>query len=150
GYGKMNRVRAEKFTAAKARGYALARYVSTKAATWPDLTLGENSFVMEANVIQPFAAIGDDTILWCGNHIGHHTRIGNHCFLASPIVVRAGVEVGAGCFTGATAPRREGTRAPPRGLTAAAPPTPRAPRPDEVSAPAATTASRVPSSRIAP
>ena len=38
GYGKMNRLRAEKFAAAKTAGYTLARYVSSKAFTWPDLT----------------------------------------------------------------------------------------------------------------
>src|ERR1700730_16001278 len=48
GYGKMNKLRAEKFAEAKARGYTLARYVSSKAFTWPDLTVGENTFVMEA------------------------------------------------------------------------------------------------------
>ena len=150
GYGKMNRLRAEKFTAAKALGYTLARYVSSKAITWPDLTIGENSFVMEANVIQPFASVGADTIIWSGNHIGHHARIGDHCFLASHIVVSGDVEIGDHCFIGVNATLRNGIKVAPRCLIGASALLVKDTHPGEVYAPAATVASRVPSSRISP
>jgi sugar O-acyltransferase (sialic acid O-acetyltransferase NeuD family) len=150
GYGKMNRLRAEKFAAAKALGYTLARYVSSKAITWPDLTIGENTFVMEANVIQPFAAIGADTIIWSGNHIGHHARIGDHCFLASHIVVSGDVEISDHCFIGVNATLRNGIKVAPRCLIGAAAVLMKDTKPDEVYAPAATEAARVPSSRVSP
>ena len=149
-YAKMNRVRAEKFHAAKALGYTLARYVSSRAITWPDLTIGENSFVMEANVIQPFASVGADTIIWSGNHIGHHARIGNHCFLASHIVVSGNVEIGDQCFVGVNATLRDGIKIAPRCLIGAGSLMTRDSKPDEVYAPPATAASRVPSSRVSP
>ena len=119
GYGKMNQVRAEKFAAAKDLGYRLARYVSSKAITWPNLTIGENTFVMEANVVQPFASVGADTIIWSGNHIGHHARIGDHCFLASHIVVSGNVEIGDLCFVGVNATLRDGIKIAPRCLIGA-------------------------------
>ena len=119
GYGKMDRLREEKFAAAKAAGYTLARYVSSKAITWPGLAIGENTFVMEANVIQPFTSIGADTILWSGNHVGHHARIGNHCFLASHIVVSGNVEIGDHCFVGVNATLRDGITIAPRCLIGA-------------------------------
>jgi sugar O-acyltransferase (sialic acid O-acetyltransferase NeuD family) len=150
GYGKMNRLRAEKFAAAKALGYPLARYVSSKAVTWPDLAVGENSFVMEANVVQPFASIGADTIIWSGNHIGHHARIGDHCFLASHIVVSGNVEIGEQCFVGVNVTLRDGVKVAPRCLLGAGALLTRDTKPDEVYAPKATEASRVPSSRISP
>ena len=64
-YQKMNQVRAEKYGSAKAMGYSLARYVSSKAITWPTLSLGDNTFVMEANVVQPFATdrLQHDTVV---------------------------------------------------------------------------------------
>ena len=31
--------------------------------------------------------IGDDCVLWSGNHIGHHATIGDHCFITSHVVV---------------------------------------------------------------
>jgi sugar O-acyltransferase (sialic acid O-acetyltransferase NeuD family) len=150
GYAKMNWLRAAKYVAAKAYGYALARYVSSKAFTWPDLAIGENSFVMEANVIQPFASIGIDTIIWSGNHIGHHARIGDHCFLASHIVVSGNVEIGDHCFIGVNATLRDGIKAAPGCLIGAGALLTRDTKPDEVYGPAATKASPVPSSRISP
>jgi sugar O-acyltransferase (sialic acid O-acetyltransferase NeuD family) len=107
-YQKVNRTRARKFAEAKAKGYRLARYVSSKAHAWPGLDIGDNSFIMEANTIQPFVSIGADTILWSGNHIGHHARIGDHCFLASQAVVSGRVKVGDYCFIGVNATLRDG------------------------------------------
>ena len=150
GYGKMNRLRAEKFCAAKELGYSLARYVSSKAITWPSLSVGENTFVMEANVIQPFASIGADTIVWSGNHIGHHVRIGDHCFIASHIVVSGNVEIGDHCFVGVNATLRDGIKIAPRCLIGAGAILTKDTKPDEVYAPTATEPSRVPSSRISP
>jgi sugar O-acyltransferase (sialic acid O-acetyltransferase NeuD family) len=150
GYGRMNRLRAEKFAAAKAAGYALARYVSSKAITWPGLTIGENTFVMEANVIQPFASIGADTIVWSGNHIGHHARIGDHCFVASHVVVSGNVEIGDHCFVGVNATLRDGIKIAPRCLIGAGALLTRDTKPEEVYAPTASEASRVPSSRVSP
>jgi len=116
----------------------------------PGLQVGENSFVMEANVIQPFASIGDNTILWSGNHIGHHARIGDHCFLASHIVVSGGVEIGDHCFIGVNATLRDGIKIAPRCLIGAGALITKNTMPDEVYAPAATAASAVPSSRVSP
>jgi sugar O-acyltransferase (sialic acid O-acetyltransferase NeuD family) len=147
-YQQMNQVRAAKYGAATALGYTLARYVSSKAITWPGLSLGANSFVMEANVVQPFASIGSNTILWSGNHIGHHARIGDHCFLASHIVVSGNVEIGDHCFIGVNVALRDGITISPRCLIGAGAIITRDTKPDEVYAPAATTASRAPSSRM--
>lgn len=147
-YARMNQLRAEKFAAAKALGYRLARYVSSKAITWPGLAVGENSFLMEANVIQPFTSIGNDTILWSGNHIGHHARIGDHCFLASHVVVSGGVEIGDHCFVGVNATLRDGIKIAPRCLIGAGALVTKDTKPDEVYAATATATSAVPSSRL--
>jgi len=147
-YQKMNRVRAAKYESAKAIGYRLAHYVSSKAFTWPTLSVGDNTFVMEANVVQPFATIGSDTILWSGNHIGHHSRIGSHCFLASHIVVSGGVEVGDHCFIGVNATLRDGIHVAERCLIGAGVTLLKDTQPEEVYAATATEPGRVPSSRI--
>ena len=148
GYGKMNRLRAEKFTAAKGQGYRLARFASSKAFTWPGLSIGENTFVMEANVVQPFASIGADTIVWSGNHIGHHARIGDHCFLASHIVVSGNVEIGDNCFIGVNVTLRDAIKVAPRCLIGAGALITKDTKPDEVYAAPATEPSKVPSSRV--
>ncbi len=109
-YRGVNRLRAEKYRAAKAKGYACISYVHSRAVTWPDLQLGENCFILEQNVIQPFVTIGDDVTLWSGNHIGHHTVIGDHCFIASQAVISGFVTVEPACFIGVNATIRDGIR----------------------------------------
>jgi sugar O-acyltransferase (sialic acid O-acetyltransferase NeuD family) len=149
-YQKMNSVRAEKYSTAQALGYRMATYVSSKAATWPGLSVGPNTFVMEANVIQPYANIGSDTILWSGNHIGHHARIGDHCFLASQIVVSGNVNVGDYCFVGVNATLHDSVTIAPRCLIGAGSLIASDTEPGQVYAPQATSPRRVPSSRVSP
>lgn len=106
-YKNVNKLRAEKYQQAKDKGYRLISYISSKAMVWPGLNLGENCFVLENNVIQPFTEIGNDVILWSGNHIGHHSRIMDHCYLASHIVVSGRVTIGPYCFIGVNATIRD-------------------------------------------
>lgn len=147
-YARMNRIRAEKFAAAKAAGYRLASHVSPKAQVWDGLQVGENSFVMEHNVVQPFARIGANTTLWAGNHIGHHSVIGDHCFLASHIVVSGGVTIGDHCFIGVNATLRDGITVAPRCLVGAGALILGDTQAEQVFMAEATPASRVPSSRV--
>ncbi|HVI33660.1 acetyltransferase [Phenylobacterium sp.] len=147
-YAKMNRIRAEKFAAAKAAGYRLASHVSPKAQVWDGLQVGENSFVMEHNVVQPFARIGADTTLWAGNHIGHHSIIGDHCFLASHIVVSGRVTIGDHCFIGVNATLRDGITVAPRCLVGAGALLLADTEEEQVFMAEPTPASRVPSSRV--
>jgi sugar O-acyltransferase (sialic acid O-acetyltransferase NeuD family) len=99
-YTKLNAVRAEKAAAARALGYQLARYVSSRATVFSDFIAGDNCFILENNVIQPFARIGANVTLWSGNHIGHHAVIEDDVFLASHVVVSGGVRIGARSFVG--------------------------------------------------
>jgi sugar O-acyltransferase (sialic acid O-acetyltransferase NeuD family) len=103
----VNRLRAGLCARAKEKGYTLPSYVSPRATTFPDLTIGENSIVFEDNTIQPFVTIGDDVVLWSGNHIGHHSCIGDHCFVTSHVVVSGNVTVGPYCFLGVNATLRD-------------------------------------------
>ena len=106
-YAKLNEVRKSKFLAAKAMGYRLASYISSRATILNQGLIGENCFVLEDNTIQPFAAIGNNVTLWSGNHIGHHSIIRDHCFIASHVVVSGGVEIGESCFVGVNATLRD-------------------------------------------
>lgn len=51
--------------------------------------------------------IGDNVTLWSGNHIGHHSVIRSHSFIASHVVVSGGVEIGEQCFIGVNATLRD-------------------------------------------
>ncbi len=107
GYRQVNRLRAARYTDARAKGYTLASYISSRCTNWAE-RIGDNCFVFEDNTLQPFVTIGDNVILWSGNHVGHHTSIGDHCFLTSHVVVSGHCTVRESCFLGVNATIRDG------------------------------------------
>lgn len=102
-YGQMNRVRQRLAAEARAKGYALASYVSSRAFVWRNVELGEHCFIFEDNTVQPFVSVGDNCVMWSGNHIGHHSTIGDNVFIASHAVISGSVRVGDNSFIGVNA-----------------------------------------------
>jgi sugar O-acyltransferase (sialic acid O-acetyltransferase NeuD family) len=100
GPAQNNALRAEKSAAAKAKGYSLANYLSSRAIVPPDLVLHENSMIFEGAVIQPFATIGRNVIVRSGAQISHHVTIDDDCFVASGACIGGGAIIRARCFLG--------------------------------------------------
>ena len=107
GYAKLNAARREKYYQAKEKGYQLATYVSSYATVLNKQSIGDNCFILEDNTIQPFVHIGNNVTLWSGNHVGHHSTIRDHCFIASHVVISGGVEIKEQCFIGVNATLRD-------------------------------------------
>lgn len=147
-YAKLNAVRKQKYLAAKALGYRLASYISSRASVLNAGRIGENCFILEDNTIQPFVTIGDNVSMWSGNHIGHHSVIRDHCFLASHIVVSGGVDIGEQCFIGVNATLRDHIRIGARCVVGAGALLLADAEPEGVYLGAATERSRVPSTRL--
>lgn len=80
-----NKLREQKTKQVKDAGFKLFSYVSSKATVWSPV--GENCFIMENNVIQPFVSVGNNVIMWSGNHIGHHSKIADNVFFSSHVVL---------------------------------------------------------------
>lgn len=99
-YNSLNRVRRQFYLNAKAKGYTLANYISTRAFVWRNVELGDNVFIFENNTIQPFVKIGSNNVFWSGNHIGHHSVIGAHNFISSHVVVSGFCNIGDNNFFG--------------------------------------------------
>jgi len=148
GYSQLNRLRREKYEAAKALGYKLASYVSSRASVLNDGAIGDNCFILEDNTIQPFATIGANVTLWSGNHIGHHSTVGDHCFLASHIVVSGRVEIQESSFIGVNVTIRDHVTIGPRCIIGAGSLILGNVDGEGVYSPPATERSRVPSSRL--
>mgnify|MGYP002628218751 CR=1 FL=1 len=99
-YNKLNRLRHEKYLQAKTNGYCLASYVCSKSVTWSDLEIGDNCFILENQTIQPTVKIGNNVMIWSGNHLGHGTTIGDHSYIASHVVISGHCQIGERCFLG--------------------------------------------------
>lgn len=100
---QLNRVRTRLYLEAKAKGYRCATYISSHAFVWRNAKIGENCFIFEHNTVQPFVEIGNNVILWSGNHIGHRSVIEDNCFLSSHVVVSGYCRVGNSTFVGVNA-----------------------------------------------
>ncbi len=106
-FQRVNRLREEKYVQAKEKGYRLASFCSSKASTYPDLTAGENSIILENAVIGPFVEIGNNVIIASGAIIGHHAVIKDHCFISPGAVILGGTTVEEYCLIGANATIKE-------------------------------------------
>lgn len=107
GYKRLNKLREEKYLQAKDKGYSLVSYFSSKLIHWGDAVIGDNCFILENQVIQPYVSFGNNTFIWSGNHFGHNVTIGDHCWLSSHIVCSGGVKIGNHSFIGVNAAIRD-------------------------------------------
>ena len=99
-YNKLNQTRKERYLEIKGFGYEMASYVCSKSFFWHDLDHGDNCFILENQTIQPSVKIGNNVMIWSGNHLGHCCQIKDHAYLASHICISGFVEIGESCFIG--------------------------------------------------
>lgn len=103
GYHEINQVRASKYEAAKAKGYRLISYVSSRSWPGKDLETGDNCLILDGVSVQPGARIGNNVALWSGVIVGHHAVVGDHCWLAAGTAVGGGATIEPYCFAGLNA-----------------------------------------------
>jgi sugar O-acyltransferase (sialic acid O-acetyltransferase NeuD family) len=97
---QLNRVRRRLFGLVKDAGFTCITYVSSRAFVWRNVEIGENSFVFEHNVLQHQVRVGDNVVLWSGNHVGHQSVIEDDCFISSHVVIPGYCRIGRGSFLG--------------------------------------------------
>lgn len=100
GYQGMNRLRQEKFTAAKAKGYTLPSYVASDIFRVEDIRIGENCFILDNQSISLDVTIGDNVVMWSSNHLGDMSTVADHAWIASHVTLAANVTVGERAFLG--------------------------------------------------
>lgn len=102
----MNGLRAEVYEQIKNKGYKFINYISSKATILTE-DIGENNFILENNVIQPFVKVGNNCVFWSGNHIGHHSIINDHVMFTSHVVLSGHCLVGERCYFGVNSTVRD-------------------------------------------
>lgn len=100
GFQRMNALRAEKFAAGKAKGYSFASYISSRSFVSGEPQIGENCFILEANVFNYDVTIGDNVVMWSANHIGDVSVVEDHVFISSHVVLSGDTTIGANSFLG--------------------------------------------------
>jgi sugar O-acyltransferase (sialic acid O-acetyltransferase NeuD family) len=106
---QMNRLREKKYHEIKQKGYQLISYISSKATICGN-EIGDNCFILEDNTLQPFTKIGNNVVLWSGNHIGHHGIIHDHVMFTSHVVLSGHCVVESYCTLGVNSTIRDGIK----------------------------------------
>ncbi len=107
-YRGVNQYRKDRFLEGQQRGYDFISFIHPKAYYY-GTPVGLNCFIMEACILQPCTTIGDNCILWSGSHIGHHTTIRSHSFVATA-TVGGSADVGERCLLGGKCSVRDNVR----------------------------------------
>lgn len=103
---KMNRMREAVYLEGKQKGYGYISYISSRATVCHN-EIGENCFILEDNTLQPFTKLGNNIVLWSGNHIGHHGEIKDHVFFTSHVVMSGHCTIEPYCFFGVNSTIRD-------------------------------------------
>lgn len=107
-YQRLNRLRQDKYRQCREVGYRLASYVSTKSFFWPsDLHVGDNCLILENQTIQPSVRVGNNVMIWSGNHLGHGTHVRDHVYISSHVCISGHCVIGERTFMGVNATTKD-------------------------------------------
>jgi sugar O-acyltransferase (sialic acid O-acetyltransferase NeuD family) len=107
GYTRVNKARAQIYNSSKAKGYHMVSCIEANVIDSINYKVGENSLIMPNTVIQPFAEVGNDVIIWNNSYIGYKSYVRDHTYIGPDAVIAGNVEIGQYCFIGANATIRD-------------------------------------------
>lgn len=102
-----NKLREKIYTEGINKGYEFISYISSECTNFAS-EIGKNCFILEDNTLQPFTKIGNNVVLWSGNHIGHHGLIEDNVFFTSHVVMSGHCHIKKGSFLGVNSCVRDG------------------------------------------
>jgi sugar O-acyltransferase (sialic acid O-acetyltransferase NeuD family) len=100
GWHSTTGIRESRRRAAVSRGYRSVSFVSPRAITYADLSIGEDSLVFAGTIIEPFGRIGSSVTIRAGCMLSHDVTVGDNCYIAPRACLAGRVTVGRGCFIG--------------------------------------------------
>ncbi len=100
GYADLNRGRENLFARLKGLGYRIETYIHPDARVYTDTPIGEGSVILPGAVIEPHAQVGANTMVWSNVTLAHHSRVGDHCWVAAGTAVSGEAKVLRNTFLG--------------------------------------------------
>ena len=95
-----NQLREKKYKQVKEDGFELISYIDPNSIISDTATFGDNCFILENQTIQYDVNVGNNVVIWSGNHIGHGSIIKNHVYISSHVVISGHVEIYERAFLG--------------------------------------------------
>lgn len=109
-FKRLNRNRMDKYQAMLSLGYEPLSFRHGMCGVGQQVKYGRGVFIQDLNNLQTGVQIGDNCVLWAGNHLGHHTSVGNHVWISSHCVISGDCEIGDRCFIGVNATIADGVK----------------------------------------
>ncbi|WP_332742571.1 acetyltransferase [Hydrogenophaga sp.] len=100
GYNDLNRAREAMFERLRSMGYGVETYIHPDARVYTDQPVGEGSVVLPGAVIEPYARVGANTMVWSNVTLAHHCSVDDHCWVAAGTVVSGQAKVLRNTFLG--------------------------------------------------
>jgi len=98
------------YNTAKSEGFSIPLIMHPAATLASTVNLGEGVQVMAGAIVNPFAVVGENTILNTRCVIEHHAHVGRHSHIAPGAVICGEAVIGDGVFIGAGATIVQGVR----------------------------------------
>ena len=105
-YKNLNDNRARVYKELKEKNFKFTNIIHPSSICRFD-KIGENNIIFELNNFQRGVSIGNSCIFWSSNHIGHHSRILDNCFLSSHVVISGSVTLFENSFFGVNSTVRD-------------------------------------------
>lgn len=100
GFEEMNERRAHKYLGGKEKGYHFATYISSRVHSLEPVKAGENCFIMENQTLNLDVIIGNNVVMWSGNHVGDSSIVGDNVWMSSHVCIGGNSVIGANSFLG--------------------------------------------------
>jgi sugar O-acyltransferase (sialic acid O-acetyltransferase NeuD family) len=99
GYKRM-RNRRILFDRAKAHGYTLVNYISSRAISFPNFQIGENNVAMGKVHFEPFVKVGNNNMFWSDTLVCHGVTVGDDNYMGAKCLLAGNSTIENGCFLG--------------------------------------------------
>lgn len=101
-FARLNTFRRDRYNEGKAMGYGFASFIHPSSNVMTD-DIGDHVIILDGCVVLPKTKIGNNVIIWCDTHVGHHCVIADHVFMSAQVGIAGNSKVGAECFLGGQA-----------------------------------------------
>jgi sugar O-acyltransferase (sialic acid O-acetyltransferase NeuD family) len=102
GYSNLLRNRAAMFERMHQMGYDVLSYVHPDARVYSE-QIGKGAWIMPNAVVDVFAQVGDNSVVWANCTVAHNAVVRENCWLASGCVISADAMLGRNTFVGVNA-----------------------------------------------
>ncbi len=100
GPNKTNSVRERLCKDVLSLGYKLIKYVHPSAHVWNEEVIGYNSFIFPNCIVEPFAEVGNNCVMWSGSILAHHSCLCDNVFMAPGAKISGRTIIKRNCFIG--------------------------------------------------